>query len=65
MKLKNLLLFSLIFLFIASCGKKEEEEVKIGVILSLSGSAAQYGKWTKNGIELALEDYSKKKDNKI
>jgi len=53
MKLKKILLFGLIFLFIASCGKKEEE-IKIGVILSLSGNGAQYGKMILDGMNLAI-----------
>lgn len=54
MKLKNLLLFGLIFLFVASCGKKEVN-IKIGVILSLSGNGAQYGKMIIDGMNLAIK----------
>ena len=54
MKLKNLLLFGLIFLFIASCGKKEENVIKIGHIAPLTGDAAQWGKWEVEGITLAV-----------
>jgi branched-chain amino acid transport system substrate-binding protein len=56
MKLKNLLLFGLIFLFIASCGKKEEE-IKIGVIQPLTGELANFGRTVVNGIQLAVDDY--------
>lgn len=55
MKLKNLLLFVLIFLFIASCGKKEEV-ITIGRILPLTGGAADYGQSEKRGTDLALEE---------
>src|SRR3990167_1877096 len=59
MKLKNLLLFGLIFLFIASCGKKEEDVIKIGAILPLTGDVAIYGNNTKEGIDLAVEEINK------
>lgn len=55
MKLKNLLLYSLIIFFIASCGKQEEDIIKIGAILELSGDGAELGKDAKRGIELATE----------
>lgn len=32
----------------------KSQPIKIGAILSLTGSAAQYGKWSQNGIELAV-----------
>jgi branched-chain amino acid transport system substrate-binding protein len=34
----------------------ESQPIKLGAILSLTGSAAQYGKWSQNGIELALSE---------
>src|SRR3990172_444601 len=64
MRLKNLLLFGLIFLFIASCGKKEDEVIKIGVIVPLSGEAAFLGKYIVNGIEIAREDFLKSNPDK-
>ena len=54
MKLKNLLLFSLIFLFIVSCGKKEEDVIKIGAIFSMTGDVGAYGQRSKKGFELAV-----------
>lgn len=42
--------------------EENREIVKIGVIMPLTGSVAQFGKWAKNGIEL-FEDNNK--DNKI
>ncbi len=33
----------------------QNRPIKIGSILSLTGSAAQYGKWSQNGIELAVD----------
>lgn len=64
MKLKNLLLFGLIFLFIASCGKKEEEVIRIGAVLPLTGDIASYGISTKNGIELGLSIINANDSNK-
>lgn len=55
MKLKNLLLFGLIFLFVASCGKKEEDVIKIGVVLELTGDGAELGQDAKRGIDLAIQ----------
>ena len=56
MKLKNFLLFGLIFLFITSCGKKEEEVITIGVITPLTGEGATYGQATQRGVDLAIEE---------
>lgn len=39
----------------SGCAKKEEKEIKIGAILSLTGKAASYGEWAKKGITLAIE----------
>jgi len=58
MRLKNLLLFGLIFLFIASCGKKEDEVIKIGVILPLTGSVSEPGNKSLNGLKLAISLYN-------
>jgi len=65
MKLKNLLLFGLIFLFIASCGKKEEEVIKIGVIQPLTGELANFGKTVVSGIQLAIDDYKDSRNVEI
>jgi len=59
MKLKNYLLFFLITILFAGCGKKKEEVIKIGAILPLTGSAAQWGIPPKNGALLALEEINK------
>lgn len=41
-------------------------EAKVGILLSFTGSQAYYGKETKNGIDLALEQHNKNnKDLKI
>ena len=39
-----------------SCAKKEVKYIKIGVVVFLTGDAAQYGKWVKNGLEIAKEE---------
>ena len=38
--------------------KREPEEIKIGAILPLTGPAAQFGQYTKEGIEIGLEELS-------
>jgi len=53
------LLFAVVFL--TTCERSREtarpaESLRIGAILSLTGSAAQYGKWSQNGIELAVSE---------
>lgn len=45
------------YIFISPTNKKNEKnQIKVGVILPLTGDAAIYGKAMKNGIELALEE---------
>ncbi len=48
------------FALIPTQKTNEKEEIKIGVILPLTGDAAIYGKAMQNGIELALEESSNK-----
>jgi branched-chain amino acid transport system substrate-binding protein len=36
--------------------QKTKEEIKVGVLMSLTGSSATYGQATKKGIDLALEE---------
>lgn len=38
------------------CGGKQPGEQRVGVIVPLTGGAAEFGKWARNGTELALED---------
>jgi len=47
--------------FPLGCSKKrtETKEIKIGAILSLTGSAAMYGKWSQNGIDLAIDEINR------
>ena len=56
---KVFLLFSLFLVFallISGCIKKEPETYKVGAILPLSGSGANYGKWEKQGVDLAVDE---------
>lgn len=42
------------------CGKKEPDEIKIGVITPLTGEGATYGEATKRGVDLAVEGINQK-----
>lgn len=42
------------------CGKKEENVIKIGAILPLTGDMAKFGESFKNGIDFALEEINSK-----
>jgi branched-chain amino acid transport system substrate-binding protein len=46
----------LLLLFSYSCQLKAEEPVKIGCILDLTGSAAIYGNWSLNGLQLSADE---------
>ena len=39
-----------------SCSKKKEEVIKIGAVLALTGSAAEWGENQKKGMELAIKE---------
>lgn len=61
MKGKSLLILllsiALITLFVVSgCAKKEEVELKVGVITPLTGDVATFGQSTRNGVEMAVEE---------
>ncbi len=60
---KSLSVLTIISILIASlmvfsfgCAKKEEKEIKIGAVLPLTGSAAVWGKNSKMGLEIALDE---------
>lgn len=56
-KLLNLTIGILIIFFIGCENKKDlKDEIDIGVVLPLSGNAAQYGKWIQNALELAKDE---------
>ncbi|RJO60682.1 hypothetical protein C4544_04670 [candidate division WS5 bacterium] len=45
-----------VMIFSYGCVKKEEKEITIGAVLSLTGKGAKYGEAIRRGIELALEE---------
>jgi len=54
----------IVVLVVVFGGKKEEKgPIKIGAILPLTGKLAQYGGWTKNGIDLAVEEVNSLRDH--
>jgi len=56
-KLLNSTIGILIIFFIGCENKKDlKDEINIGVVLPLSGNAAQYGKWIQNALELAKDE---------
>ena len=61
-KVISIFTISAIAFAIAGCNssnqknKAKNEPYKIGIIAALTGSAAQYGQWMKNGIDLAKDD---------
>ena len=55
--LRNKIFFIFLILTTSSLAKAE---VKVGVILPLSGGAAEYGVACKNGIEMGLEEFKDK-----
>jgi branched-chain amino acid transport system substrate-binding protein len=58
-------LTALLFFLFVSCGKKEEDVIKIGAILSLTGNGAEYGKDQQNSINLFLERINLNTKNKF
>jgi branched-chain amino acid transport system substrate-binding protein len=38
---------------------REPKDIEIGAILPLTGSSAQYGQWSKNGAELAVDEINR------
>jgi branched-chain amino acid transport system substrate-binding protein len=53
-------LVALITVLLVLRGTKEPGDIKIGALLPLTGSAAQYGTWAKNGAELAEKEINEK-----
>lgn len=50
----SVLMLATVFVF--SCSKKSEQEIKIGAVLPLSGSTGKYGENAKKGIDLAVKE---------
>jgi len=53
MNVKALIISGLLGVVLIGCAKKEEEPIKIGAILSLSGSSAAVGEEVRDGMLLA------------
>ncbi len=60
--MKNILKFSIIIIVLsfifASCSSNREKSIRIGSTVPLTGEAATWGNYTKNGAELAEEEYN-------
>lgn len=39
---------------------KSKKEIRIGVIVPLTGGAAEFGKWARNAVEVAITDLNEK-----
>jgi len=55
-----LIIAALAVLFVVTQTKREPEEIKIGVIVPLTGGSAKYGKDIKRGYDLAVEEINAK-----
>jgi branched-chain amino acid transport system substrate-binding protein len=56
MKIRTLSFILVVLVFaITSCGKKNENIIKIGQYASLTGSEATFGISSDNGLKLAVE----------
>ncbi len=53
-----LVLFVVVLFLFSGCGKKQDDVIKIGAILPLTGENAVYGEAIRNGMLLALEEYN-------
>ncbi len=54
--MKKYLVILLIAFLGLSCGKKDDNEIKIGALFPLTGDVASYGINAKNGIELKIDE---------
>lgn len=50
------ILLASLMVFSFACAKKEEKEIRIGVIAPLTGDAAIYGSALKKGLDIAAEE---------
>jgi branched-chain amino acid transport system substrate-binding protein len=53
--MKKVIVLFLMALVCISCGKKEDNVIKIGAVLSMTGSGAEYGQDQKKALELMME----------
>jgi branched-chain amino acid transport system substrate-binding protein len=49
-------LFLVAVFLLQGCGKRESSDVKIGALIPLTGSSAEYGKWMKDALEMARQE---------
>jgi branched-chain amino acid transport system substrate-binding protein len=62
MKVRGILAILIAVLFItgfSGCGEKKDDVIKIGVLLPLSGSKANFGEMEKNSYQLAMEEINR------
>lgn len=50
---------------VLGCSVKKDKELNIGVIVPLTGGAADFGMWAQNGINIAVEELHEKPGPKI
>src|SRR5689334_16422953 len=61
MVLRNVLAGALLFSAVLGTSQAiAQEEVKIGAILPMTGGAASYGEWMRNGMNIAIDEIDKK-----
>jgi branched-chain amino acid transport system substrate-binding protein len=53
------LLMAALFTGCSTAGKEETDTIKIGVASPFTGDYAQFGDYTKDGVELAVEEINK------
>jgi branched-chain amino acid transport system substrate-binding protein len=58
-KVKNVLLFSFVFLLLTVLSSFAKEPIKIGYVYIMSGPFSTYGQFAKKGAELAIEEINK------
>lgn len=54
-----------IYFYVQRNGQKDDESIKIGVIIPITGSGADQGEWVKRGLELAVDEINKDKRHKL
>ncbi len=54
--MKKISLLLITFCLLVGCSSNKENSIMVGAVLPLTGNYAQYGKYMKQGIELAIED---------
>jgi len=57
--MKNIWLIVVAIFLLFGCNQKKAQEIKVGVIIPLTGPVAAFGQWAKNGIDLGLEEYNR------